>query len=129
MKVLGHSKMNMRFLSAAFIALAGSAYPLVGNALDAGNWECAIKNIGNDLNPHFTLNFLVAPGDKITLTSYGNAAATVVKNDPLTFTVLNPRGARQTTFTWKPDNSMTITGPGLNNPNVPFYNEGTCKKV
>jgi len=55
--------------------------------------------------------------------------ARVVKGSPLTFTALNPRGSRLTTFTLKPDNSMVITGPALNDPNGSFYNEGTCTKT
>lgn len=88
-----------------------------------------MRNIGKSSNPTLTLQLAVAENHTITIESYGNAQTTFVKNDPLTFTAINPRGSRLTTFTWMPDNSMTITGPGMNNPNSSFYEEGTCSKM
>jgi hypothetical protein len=94
----------------------------------AGSWKCGINNIGNSANPYFTLRLVVGTDHTITVVNYANASVAIVKGDPLTFTAINPRGSRLTTFTWQPDNSMTITGPGLNNPASRFYNEGTCTK-
>jgi hypothetical protein len=96
--------------------------------VEAGAWTCGIKNIGSAIRPRYTLQFIVGSDRTITIVNYANAHAVVLKNAPLTFTAINPRGSRLTTFTWMPDNSMTITGPGLNNPTQPFYNEGTCEK-
>lgn len=96
---------------------------------EAGTWACGIANIGNTSNPSFTLHLLVAADNSITVETYGGAPATIVARNPLTFTAINPRGSRLTTFRWKPDNSMIITGPGLNNPKLPFYNEGTCART
>jgi hypothetical protein len=95
----------------------------------AGQWTCEINNAGNSSNPYSTLQFLVAADRTITVVSYANAQATIVKSDPLTFTALNPRGSRLNTFTWKPDNSMIVSGPRLNNPNAYFHNEGACTKA
>ena len=97
--------------------------------LGTGSWTCGINNTGNSANPYFTLKFVVAADHTITVVSYANAQAAIVKSDPLTFTAINPRGSRLTTFTWQPDNSMIITGPGLNDPNARFHNEGTCTKA
>jgi hypothetical protein len=97
--------------------------------LDAESWKCGINNIGNISNPHFTLDFVVAADRTISVVNYANAPATIVRDDPLTFTAINPRGSRLTTFTLKPDNSMNITGPALNKPGASFYNEGTCSKA
>jgi hypothetical protein len=93
-----------------------------------GVWACGINNPANSSNPHYTLRFVIGADHTITAVNYANAQAAIVNSDPLTFTAINPRGSRLTTFTWKPDNSMTITGPGLNNPNSRFHNEGTCTK-
>jgi len=97
--------------------------------VEAGAWTCGIKNIGNTTRPHYNLQFVVGSDRTITIVSYANAHAVILKNAPLIFTAINPRGSRLTTFTWMPDNSMTVTGPGINNPTVPFYNEGTCEKA
>lgn len=97
--------------------------------VEAGAWTCGIKNIGSATRPRYTLQFIVGSDRTITIVNYANAHAVVLKNAPLTFTAINPRGSRLTTFTWMPDNSMTITGPGINNPALPFYNEGTCEKA
>ena len=48
------------------------------------------------------------------------------RHSPLTFTAVNPRGSRLTTFTLKPDNAIAISGPYLNNPAATFYDEGGC---
>ncbi len=97
--------------------------------LEAGNWTCGIKNPRNASNPFYTLQFVVAADRAITVVSYANASATVVSNNPLTFTAVNPNGSRLTTFSWRPDNSMVVTGPGLSNPNSHFFNEGTCTRT
>ena len=96
--------------------------------LEAGRWMCGINNAGNSSNPYFTLRLNVAADRTITVVNYANASAAIIKSDPLTFTAINPRGSRLTTFTWKPDNSMVVTGPGLNNPASRFHNEGSCTK-
>jgi hypothetical protein len=77
----------------------------------------------------YGISFVVAADRSVTLASYANAPATIVKTNPLTFTAVNPRGDRLTTFTLRPDNSIVITGPGLNNPASTFYNEGTCVRA
>ncbi len=96
--------------------------------IDTGRWTCGIRNFSGSSDRHYTINFVVAADRTITLASYGNAPATIVKSSPLTFTAVNPRGSRLTTFTLKPDNSMVITGPKLSDPAASFYNEGTCIK-
>lgn len=93
-----------------------------------GVWSCGINNPANSSNPYYTLRFVIGSDHAITVVNYANAPVTIVKSDPLTFTAINPRGSRLTTFAWQPDNSMTITGPGLNNPNSRFHNAGTCTK-
>ncbi|MBS0219846.1 MAG: hypothetical protein JSR91_03805 [Proteobacteria bacterium] len=97
--------------------------------VEAGAWTCRIKNIGNTARPHYTLQFVVGSDRTIRIVNYANARAVILKNTPLTFTAINPRGSRLTTFTWMPDNSMTITGPSINDPTLPFYNEGICEKA
>jgi outer membrane protein assembly factor BamE (lipoprotein component of BamABCDE complex) len=97
--------------------------------IDTGRWACGIHNFSGSSDRRYTINFVVAADRTITLVSYGNAPATIVKSSPLTFTAVNPRGSRLTTFTLKPDNSMVITGPKLSDPAASFYNEGTCTKV
>ena len=96
--------------------------------IDPGRWVCGIQNFRGGSDRRYTINFVVAADRTITLASYGNAPATIVKSSPLTFTAVNPRGSRLTTFTLKPDNSMVISGPKLNDPAASFYNEGTCTK-
>jgi hypothetical protein len=97
--------------------------------LEAGNWTCGIKNPNNASKPFYTLQFVVAADHAITVVSYANASATVVSNNPLTFTAVNPNGSRLTTFSWRPDNSLVVTGPGVSNPNAHFFNEGTCTRT
>jgi len=112
------------------VAIPGLATPTPTTApIDTGRWTCGINNIGNSANPRYTINFVVGADRAITVVNYGNARATVVSGSPLTFAAVNPRGSRLTTFTLKPDNSMVITGPALNDPNGSFYNEGTCTKT
>lgn len=94
-----------------------------------GTWNCGIKNFGSTTNPFFGLQFVVGADNSITVVSYANALTTIVKADPLTFTAINPRGSRLTTFTWRADNTMTITGPNLNSLGTNFRNEGTCAKA
>ena len=96
--------------------------------IDPGRWVCGIHNISSGSDRRYTINFVVAADRTITLASYGNAPATIVRSSPLTFTAVNPRGARLTTFTLKPDNAMVISGPKLSDPAGSFYNEGTCTK-
>jgi hypothetical protein len=97
--------------------------------LDPGTWKCGINNIGNTSNPFFTIEFTVANDRTISVASYAHAPATIVRENPLTFTAVNPRGSRLTTFILSSDSSMTITGPALNNPNSRFYNEGRCTRI
>jgi hypothetical protein len=96
--------------------------------IDTGRWVCGIHNFSGSSDRRYTINFLVAADRAITLASYGNAPATIVKSSPLTFTAINPRGSRLTTFTLKPDHSMVITGPKLSDPAASFRDEGTCTK-
>jgi hypothetical protein len=111
-------------------APSGAMTPMPATVpIDRGSWTCAINHSGNAANPRYAITFVVAGDHAITVVSYGNASATVVKGSPRTFTAVNPRGARLTTFTLKPDNSMVVTGPALNNPTGSFYDEGTCTKT
>lgn len=96
--------------------------------LEAGVWVCGINNPSSKTNPYFTIEFAIAADQTITVATYANAAATIVTTDPLTFTAVNPRGERLTTFTLKADNSMLITGPSVSDPNARFRNAGTCAK-
>jgi outer membrane protein assembly factor BamE (lipoprotein component of BamABCDE complex) len=96
--------------------------------IEPGRWVCGIHNFSGSSDRRYTINFVIAADRTITVASYGNAPATIVKSSPLTFTAVNPRGARLTTFTLKPDNVMVISGPKLSDPSGSFYNEGTCTK-
>jgi hypothetical protein len=115
---------------ASAAATPGPAPPGATTApIDPGRWTCGIDNVRNAAKPHYTIDFVVGADRSITVVSYGNAPATVVRGSPRTFTAVNPRGARLTTFMLKPDNAMVITGPSLNNPAGSFYNEGTCTRT
>ena len=96
--------------------------------IEPGRWVCGIHNFSGSSDRRYTINFVIAADRTITVASYGNAPATIVKSSPLTFTADNPRGARLTIFTLKPDNAMVISGPKLSDPVASFYNEGTCTK-
>jgi hypothetical protein len=86
-----------------------------------GIWDCGFKT--------FKLQIVVAADHSMIVTSYANAAATVTTKDPLTFTAMNPRGSRLTTFIWNSNNTMTLTGPKLSDPASTFHNEGACAKT
>lgn len=90
----------------------------------AGVWECGLKSETR----YYKLQFVVAADHSIVVTSYANAPATIVKNDPLTLTAINPRGVRQMNIVWNADNTMVITGP-TSSVNISFRNEGACAKV
>ena len=92
-----------------------------GTLPTAGIWDCGFKT--------FKLQIVVAADHSMIVTSYANAAATVMTKDPLTFTAVNPRGSRLTTFTWNSNNTMTLTGPRLSDPASTFHNEGACAKT
>jgi hypothetical protein len=94
-----------------------------------GNWVCLIDNVGSRENPRFSLQINVGTDKSIVIVGYNNARATIVQNDPLTFTAINPRGSRLTQFVWKANNALIITGPWLNDPGRSFYNEGACTKT
>jgi hypothetical protein len=87
----------------------------------AGVWDCGFKS--------FKLQIVVGADHSMIVTSYANAVATIVTNDPLTFTAVNPRGSRLTTFIWNSNNTMTLTGPKLTDPAGTFQNDGACTKT
>jgi len=87
----------------------------------AGIWDCGFNT--------FKLQIVVAADHSMIVTSYANASATTTSKDPLTFTAINPRGSRLTTFAWNPNNTMTLTGPKLSDPGSTFHNEGACTKT
>jgi hypothetical protein len=87
----------------------------------AGVWDCGFKS--------FKLQIVVGADHSMIVTSYANAVATLVANDPLTFTAVNPRGSRLTTFIWNSNNTMTLTGPKSNDPASTFRNDGACTKT
>jgi hypothetical protein len=92
-------------------------------SIEPGRWTCGMVN-NNDRR--YAMSFVVAADRSITVANYANAPATVVSTSPLTFTAINPRGDRLSTFTLRPDNSLVVTGPGLNNPSSTFFDQGTC---
>lgn len=102
-------------------APAGPAPSLA--SIEPGRWTCGMVN-GSDRR--YSISFVVAADRSITVANYANAQATVVRTSPLTFTAVNPRGDRLTTFTLRSDNSIVITGPFLNTPANTFYDQGTC---
>jgi len=102
-------------------APAGPAPTLA--SIEPGRWTCGMLN-GSDRR--YSISFVVAADRSITVVNYANAPATVVKTSPLTFTAVNPRGDRLTTFTLRPDNSLVITGPFLNTPANTFFDQGSC---
>jgi hypothetical protein len=87
----------------------------------AGIWDCGFKT--------FKLQIVVSADHSMIVTSYANAAATVLAKDPLTFTAVNPRGSRLTTFTWNSNNTMTLTGPRASDPTSTFHNDGACAQT
>jgi hypothetical protein len=109
--------------SAAPVAVAPAPARVPGTLPGAGIWECGVKNGSR----YFKLQFVVAADHSMIVTSYANAPATIVKNDPLTLTALNPRGGRVMNIVWNADNTMVITGPTTSGGT--FRNEGACTKV
>jgi outer membrane protein assembly factor BamE (lipoprotein component of BamABCDE complex) len=105
---------------------AASATGTPGSAIEGGSWSCNVNDTAGASKSRYLLEFLISRDGTITVISYGNARASIVRKDPLTFTAVNPRGARLTTFTLNSNNSIVVTGPTLNDPNASFYNEGTC---
>ena len=91
----------------------------------AGIWECGIRTS----NRTYKLQFVVGSSGSIVVTSYGNAAASVLGSDPLTFTALNPNGDRLTNFVWNGDDTMAVTGPSMSRPGSTFHDTGACTKV
>jgi hypothetical protein len=115
--------------SSASLSAPSSAPPTsTTGPIDTGRWVCGMHNFSGSSDRRYTINFLVAADGAITLASFGNAPATIVKSSPLTFTAVNPRGARLITFTLKPDHSMVITGPKLSDPAASYRDDGTCTK-
>ena len=120
---------------AASAAPAGSVQPVaavsrmptraVGTLPDRGIWECGIKNG----KKHIILQIVVGANQAMTVTTYANNPATIVSKDPLTFTVVNPRGNRTMNVVWNIDDTMVITGPNSSGPDTTFRNEGACTKV
>ena len=104
--------------------VAAPARP-AGTPPAAGVWECGLKSGSR----HYKLQFVVAANHSMVVTSYANAPATVVNNEPLTLTALNPRGDRPMNIVWNTDNTMVITGPSSTAPSGSFHNEGTCAKM
>jgi hypothetical protein len=104
-------------------APAGPAPSLA--SIEPGRWICGMQT-NNAEARRYSMSFVVAPDRSITVASYANAPATVVGTSPLRFTAVNPRGDRLTTFTMRPDNSLVVTGQGLNNPNSTFFDQGSC---
>jgi hypothetical protein len=108
-------------------ASAGPATPApTPSSIAPGRWTCGLRSFSSSADGRYTISFVVSTGRAITVTSYNDAPATIVNNSPLTFTAVNPRGSRLTTFTLKPDNAIAISGPYLNNPAATFYDEGGC---
>lgn len=105
-------------------APAGAAAPSLAS-LEPGRWICGMQT-NNAEARRYSMSFVVAPDRSITVANYANAPATVVGTSPLRFTAINPRGDRLTTFTMRPDNSLVVTGQGLNNPNSTFFDQGSC---
>jgi len=97
-------------------------------SIEPGRWTCGMQTYGSS-DRRYTMSFVVAANRSITVASYAHAPATVVKASPLTFTAINPRGERLTTFTLRPDNSLVITGPGLNNSASTFFDDGICVRA
>jgi hypothetical protein len=104
-------------------APAGPAPSLA--SIEPGRWICGMQTNNADAR-RYSMSFVVAPDRSITVANYANAPATVVGTSPLRFTAINPRGDRLTTFTLRPDNSLVVTGQGLNNPNSTFFDQGSC---
>ena len=99
------------------------------NMVPPGTWVCGMGNAGDTGDNYFTLQFAVADDRTISVATYGNAPATLVRADPLTFTAINPKGSRLTTFVMKSDNTMVMTGPSLRDADRRFRNSGTCAKT
>ena len=98
------------------------------NMLQPGTWVCGMGNAGERGDNYFTLQFAIADDRTMSVASYANAPAKLVRADPLTFTAINPRGSRLTTFVMRSDNTMVMTGPSLTDPERRFRNTGTCAK-
>lgn len=94
-------------------------------SIEPGRWTCGMQT-NNAEARRYSMSFVVAPDRSIIVANYANAPATIVGTSPLRFTAINPRGDRLTTFTMRPDNSLVVTGQGLNNPNSTFYDQGSC---
>lgn len=107
---------------------AAAAAPTAAS-IEPGRWTCGIRTFSGNGDRRYTISFVVAADRSIKVESYGDAPATIVKTSPLTFTALNPRGARLITFTLKPDSTIVVSGPGVTNPASAFYNEGTCVRT
>jgi hypothetical protein len=107
-------------------AVAASATGTPGGGLEGGSWSCNVSETAGPSKARYLIEFLISRDGTITVISYGNARATLVRNDPLTFTAVNPRGARLTTFTLNANNSIVVTGPALNDPKASINDEGTC---
>jgi hypothetical protein len=91
----------------------------------AGIWECGLRNGKHT----YKLQFVVGSDHSIIVTNYANSPATIVQNDPLTMTAVNPRGERPMNIVWKADNTMDITGPYSKDQNQTFHDSGACTKV
>jgi hypothetical protein len=105
---------------------AASATGTPGAPLDGGSWSCTVYAAADPSKARYLIEFLISRDGTITVLSYGNAPATLVWNDPLTYSAVNPRGARLTTFTLNSNNSIVVSGATVTDPNVSFHDEGTC---
>lgn len=117
---------------ASYAPPSSTAQPTPGqasNPLKSGVWVCGIGTVGDNADNYFTIQFAITDDHTITVATYANAPATVIRTDPLTFTAVNPRGSRLTTFVMKSDNTIVITGPRMNDPNSRFRNSGSCAKT
>jgi hypothetical protein len=109
----------------ARVAAGPSAPAPTASSIEIGRWACGMRTSSDR---RYAVNFTVAADRSITVGTYDNVPAAVIKTSPLTFTAVNPRGARVVTFTLQADNSVVLTGPSLNNANATFYDEGNCVK-
>jgi hypothetical protein len=109
----------------ARVAAGPSAPAPTASSIEVGRWTCGMRTSSDR---RYAVNFTVAADRSITVGTYDNVPATVIKTSPLTFTAVNPRGVRVVTFALQPDNSLVLTGPSLNNANATFYDEGNCVK-
>ncbi len=91
----------------------------------AGIWECGLRNGRRT----YKLQFVVGANHSILVRSYANAPATIVQNEPLTMTAVNPHGDRSLNIVWNSDNTMEITGPSSRKPDTTFRDSGACTKV